>query len=81
MKQAPLMATRKKKPKTRAKLKVKAKTKPKAKIAKKKPVPKKKARKAPPAPATVGETQQLELAQIIGDIEERMALDRLAETK
>ena len=71
------MATRKKKAKSKAKPKLKAKkpvarkTKPKAR--KKAGAPKKQAFDA-------GSTQQISFAEIVGDIEERMALDRLAET-
>ncbi len=70
------MATKKKaeaKAKPKSKVKLKAKTAPKKKAAKK--VTKKKA--AAPAPIDVGSTQQIAIAEIMGDIEERMALDRL----
>ena len=71
------MATRKKKVKAKSKPKVKKpaprKTKPKAKKKKKPAAPKKQAFDA-------GSTQQIAIAEIVGDIEERMALDRLAET-
>ena len=72
------MATRKKKAKSKAKPKLKAKkpaarkTKPKAK--------KKKAAAPKKQPFDSGATQQISFAEIVGDIEERMALDRLAET-
>lgn len=72
------MATKKNK----KKLKVKAKPKTKvtrAKSPKKKPAPARKKKKAPVFEET--STQQLAFAQIIGDIEERMALDRLDETR
>lgn len=79
MNQARGMATKKKaksKPRSKVKLKVKAKAAPKKKAAKK--VTKKK--QAAPAPVDVGSTQQIAIAEIMGDIEERMALDRLSAT-
>lgn len=89
------MATRKKKSKVRAKAKVSTKKVSKKKVVAKKAVarkqaaPKKKvvAKKPAPAPKKARpvfeetSTQQLAFAEIIGDIEERMALDRLNETK
>lgn len=69
------MATRKKK--------VKAKSKPraKAKPAAKKPKSKKKAKAKAKKPQVFNDasTQQIAIAEIVGDIEERMALDRLSE--
>ena len=69
------MATRKKK--------VKAKSKPraKAKTAAKKPKSKKKAKAKAKKPQVFNDasTQQIAIAEIVGDIEERMALDRLSE--
>lgn len=66
------MATRKKK-----KVKAKAKPRAKAKVGQKKAPAKKKKRPV----FEEASTQQLAVAEIIGDIEERMALDRLAEPK
>ncbi len=72
------MATRKKTAKTRAKL---PKTKGKKLKTRAKPRPRVKAKKkASPAPVDpLGSTQQIAIAEIVGDIEERMALDRLAD--
>ena len=67
------MATRKKKAKTKAKSKPRTKIKVKAKKAKK-ATPKKRR----PAAPDQGSTQQIAIAEIVGDIEERMALDRLS---
>lgn len=66
------MATRKQK--------VKAKSKPraKAKTAAKKPKSKK-AKAKKPQVFNDASTQQIAIAEIVGDIEERMALDRLSE--
>ena len=70
------MATRKKKAKAKSKPRVK---KPAAR--KTKPGAKKKKTAAPKQKAfDAGSTQQIAIAEIVGDIEERMALDRLAET-
>ena len=68
------MATRKKKVKAKSKPKTKkpAARKPKAKA--------KKTKKKAAAPKfDAASTQQIAIAEIVGDIEERMALDRLAE--
>ena len=66
------MATRKKKVKAKTKTKVKAKA-PQKKNKKAKATPKKK--RLPQFDE--GSTQQIAIAEIVGDIEERMALDRL----
>lgn len=64
------MATRKKKVKAKSKPKTRTRTTVKAKKAS----PKKKR----PAAPDQGSTQQIAIAEIVGDIEERMALDRLS---
>ena len=84
------MATRKKKQAVKAKSKKILKKKVlKRKVAAKRAAPKKKVppRKKKPAPAApkpgdgdVVATQQMKIADIVGDIEERMALDRLTAT-
>jgi hypothetical protein len=82
------MATRKKKTvKAKAKSKsakkkvVAKKAAPKKKAAPRKAAPKKKTAPAPkPGEGDIVSTQQLAIAEIVGDIEERMALDRLTAT-
>lgn len=82
------MATKKKK--TRVKAKTRAKVVAKKTAAKKKTVAKKTSprkaakKKAPgadpfPPMKPMEQTQQMAIAEIVGDIEERMALDRLAD--
>jgi RecG-like helicase len=67
------MATRKKKVKSKPKLKAKKPAPRKAKVKSKK----KKA--APKVTFDAASTQQIAIAEIVGDIEERMALDRLSD--
>ena len=66
------MATRKKK--VKAKSKPKTRTRTRTTVKAKKASPKKKR----PAAPDQGSTQQIAIAEIVGDIEERMALDRLS---
>ena len=85
------MATRKKKVKAKSKSSKKAapkktlakKTLAKKKVAAKKasaPKKKKAAPKPQPKEGDIVSTQQMAIAEIVGDIEERMALDRLTAT-
>jgi hypothetical protein len=67
------------KKKTVAKKTVVKKTVAKKTVVKKKAAPKKKVKKPAP-PAEVASTQQIAIAEIMGDIEERMALDRITES-
>ncbi|MDP1829801.1 MAG: hypothetical protein Q8L48_41425 [Archangium sp.] len=69
------MATRKKKAKSKPRAKAKtAAKKPKSKSKSKSPAKTKK-----PQVFNDASTQQIAIAEIVGDIEERMALDRLSE--
>lgn len=79
----PAMATRKK-PKSKPKPKVKKKPVAKKPIAKKKakPAPKAKRKTAPKKPPVFEEaaTQKVPVAEVLGDIEEQLALDLLIES-
>lgn len=72
------MATRKKKPQPRKPAARKKPTKRKPAPRKKKPAAQKK-QAARPAPFDPDATQQLSTSEIIGDIEERQALDKLTD--
>jgi hypothetical protein len=71
------MATRKKKATSKPKTRLRAKAKTAAKKAKSKKKAPAKAKK--PQVFNDASTQQIAIAEIVGDIEERMALDRLSD--